>query len=175
VLRKLNSTSVATALKRLFGYKSDQTAIWNMVRGLLAQARVESPTSALDDVFTAKADELKDFQRSLQPLPDQTGLVVLANGEVEGLDIVSSPRAHRALFPELIKSYGLGSLLDEGRRGGRGGRAKVLSFFAASARSVESVYRAVSCGLDYRFEGGKIAGAALVAEGSVIHMNLYRN
>ena len=175
MLRQLNSTAVAAALKRWLGHKSDQSAIWKMVGSILRKARVKSPTSALNDVFSARAEELNVCRQSLQPLPDQTGVIVLVNGQVQGLDIVSSPRAHRALHPELITSYALGALLEEETPGTERGREKVFSFLEEAGRVSESVYRAVGCGEDHRFEGGRIAGSALVADGSVIHLSLYCN
>ena len=51
----------------------------------------------------------------------------------------------------------------------------VAAFFEASKASTEHVHHVVGCGEDHRFEGQKVAGAALVADGRVVHLNLYRN
>jgi S-adenosylmethionine/arginine decarboxylase-like enzyme len=54
-------------------------------------------------------------------------------------------------------------------------REKVQAFFEAAKDGAETVHSAVGCGEDHRFRGQGVAGAALVAEGNVVHLSLYRN
>lgn len=51
----------------------------------------------------------------------------------------------------------------------------MLAFLEESKACSEKTYEAVGGGTDHRFEGRAVAGAALVADGKVIHLNSYRN
>ncbi len=177
-LRNLKSSTVAESLKKSQGYTSDQGAIWGHVQMLASHAGVQSPTHAMQDVFTAKMKDLDSYLDAFQPLPEQRGLLVLINGEIAGLDIVSLDRAYRFLHPTLVKSYALDALLE------LDGAAqswpplwdidKATAFFKAASECKETKYPSIGYGQDYRFESRKVAGSALVADDKVIHMALYR-
>jgi hypothetical protein len=174
-LRKIKSNSVAVALQRQMGHKSDQHAVWGAVHELCLSSHVQSPTSSIHDAMAARARELEEFLANLKPLPNQKGLVVLVNGEIAGADMLSSARAYQVLHSKFIRSYALEALSEQKRAENQKSLEKVKSFFEASKASVERIHCVAGCGEDHRFEGPRLAGAALVAEGAIIHLNLYRN
>ena len=140
-----------------------------------ASHHVHSPTSAMHDTLSAKANELEEYLRSLGPLPNQKGLVVLVNGEVVGADMVSSARAYQVLHSKFVRSYILDALLEQRPGRTEKPREKAVSFLETSKGSTDRVHQVVGCGEDHRFEGPGIGGAALVAGLEVVHLNLYRN
>jgi hypothetical protein len=174
-LRKTKSGSVAAALEHAMGHTSDQQAVWGVVQDLCMSSRVQSPTSALHDVIAAKARELMEYLKGLKPLPNQNGLVILINGVVVGLDVVSSVRAYQVLHQKFVRSYAMDAVFNEKPAGTEKLREKAQAFLEVSKASTEKVYPAVGRGEDHRFQGAGIAGAALVIGDSVLHLNLYRN
>ena len=142
---------------------------------LCMSSHVQSPTSALDDVIAAKARELMEYLKGLKPLPNQNGLVILINGVVVGLDVVSSVRAYQVLHQKFVRSYAMDAVFNEKPASTEKLREKAQAFLEASKASTERVYPAVGRGEDHRFQGAGIAGAALVIGDSVLHLNLYRN
>jgi hypothetical protein len=174
-LRMTKSRSVAAALRRSLGHRSDQHAVWNHIASLCASTHTKSPTSALHDAIQAKAQELERYLAGLKPVPDQKGLLALVNGEVAGLDVVSSGRAYAILHPKFVRSYALEALLDEKPASTEHCRNRVRTFLESSRASSESIHQGIGCGEDHRFQGQGVAGAALVTEGNVIHLNLFRN
>jgi hypothetical protein len=174
-LRKTQSSSVAAALRRELGHKSDQHGVWNAVHEVFLGSHAQSPTSSLHDAMAAKAKELDEYLHGLQALPNQKGLVVLVNGEVLGADVVSSARAYQVLHSKFVRSYALEALLEQKHAVTESAFQRAASFFEASKSSSERVHAAVGCGEDHRFEGQGIGGAALVTDGKVVHLNLYRN
>jgi len=138
-------------------------------------SNVQSPTSAMHDTLAARVKELEEYLQNLKPLPNQKGLVVLVNGQALGADVVSSARAYQVLHAKFVRSYALEALLERKPEVTENAREKVAAFFEASKASTEHVHRVVGCGEDHRFEGQNVAGAALVADGNVVHLNLYRN
>src|SRR5437667_5378692 len=157
------------------GHKSDQHAVWSEVAQYCLASNVQSPTSAMHDTLAARAKELEEYLQNLKPLPNQKGLVVLVNGEVAGADVVSSARAYQVLHSKFVRSYAMEALLEQKPPATENARDKVASFFEASKATAERIHVVVGCGEDHRFEGQRVAGAALVADGSVVHLNLYKN
>jgi hypothetical protein len=172
-LRALKSSAVANSLLKSRGYASDQGAIWAGVHELARQSSVTSPTGAMRDLFEARRKSLDDYLRAFPPLPRQKGLLVLVNGEVAGLDIVSREEAYRTLHPKFIRSHAMDALVDQREPSHELPREKAMAFSEQVSKCSESRYESVGQGTDYRFQSEKAAGSALVHEGTVIHMNFY--
>ncbi len=175
-LRKIKSSSVQAGLRQAHtaAFAADQAGIWAAVDGLSHKSRVISPTHALADVFSAKRLELDAYLEAFRPAPDQKGLVVLVNDEVLGLDAVSLARAYQVLHAQLIHSYALDALVAHAEATDPNVRKGAAAFLEQSKACSETAYPAVGEGTDHRFVGPGVAGAALVAEDMVLHLNLYR-
>lgn len=174
-LRRIKSSSVAASLKHSPGHKSDQSAVWAEVHALANKTMVSSPTSAMHDIFQAKRAELDGALSALQQAPEQSGVVVLVNDRVAGFDLLSSTRAYRVVHDKIVQSYALDALVGETLPTTEGLREKVDAFLGASRACAERAYPVVGCGSDYRYEAPGILGSALVSDGKIIHLNLYRN
>jgi ARG and Rhodanese-Phosphatase-superfamily-associated Protein domain len=174
-LRRTKSNSVTASLLRNRGHTSDQQAVWQAVDHLCACGGTKSPTHAMFDALAAKAEELQSYLHGLKPLPGQKGLAVLVNGIVVGVDTLSSARAYQGLHPRFIRSYAMEALLNQKPAEAGTPREQVQAFFESGKASAETVHPAVGRGEDHRFRGQGVAGAALVADGNVLHLNLYRN
>jgi hypothetical protein len=174
-LRKTKSDSVLRALMMNEGIRADQHQVWAQVDHLCAVSSTKSPTRAMADVMTKLRQELDAFLQRLTPLAVQKGLVVLLNGQVVGLDLLSSPRAYKVLHPKLIRSYGVDALLNQAAVSADKPQGGIHAFFETAKASAERMFPGIACGEDHRFEAPGIAGAALVNEGNILHLNLYRN
>jgi hypothetical protein len=173
-MRKTKSSSVARSLKAAMGHSADQHAVWGEVAHYCMAVHAQSPTSAMHDAIAAKTKDLDEYLQALLPLPEQKGLIVLVDGEVVGADIVSSARAYRALHFKFVRSYALDALLSMKGASAERPANQVNMFLEAAKATNETVHRVVGCGEDHRFEGQKLAGAGLVADGHMVHLNLYR-
>jgi hypothetical protein len=136
-------------------------------------AHVHSPTGAMHDVFQARMAELEQYLAAFKPVPEQKGLLVLINGEVAGLDLVSLERAYQLLHPQFLKSYAMDAVLDQKETPAVGIVEKAKQFLDEAAQCKETRYHAVGLGTDHRFEGKQIAGSALVFENTVVHAALF--
>ena len=174
-MRKAKSDSVRASLAREATFKSDQGEVWKNVDHLAECLFSHSPTHAMADAMAAKSQDLENYLHTLKPLPQQKGLVVIINGQVAGIDILSSARAYQTLHPKFIRSYAIDALIQ--------GKAVPVEkpcelareFLAKAGACAEQVHRAIGCGEDHRFQGQGVAGAALVNGDDVLHLNLYRN
>ncbi len=80
------------------------------------------------------------------------------------------------MHEKFVKSYAFDAVIGrESSADEPASRENATAFFEESKGCAEEVYPSVGRGVDHRFAGGKISGFALVDEGEVVHLNLYRN
>jgi hypothetical protein len=130
-----------------------------------------SPTLALHDLVRAQVQKLKDYLANLPCLEGQVGLLVVINGRVAGLDVVSRPEVYAGLHKKLVRSYVLDALLDQPTppRPTTEAHALAEAFIAAVETSREEIFPSVGYGRDHRYLGPGLAGSALVHEDHLIH------
>jgi len=100
--------------------------------------------------------------------------LVIVNGAVVGLDMVSRSTAFGKLHPKLIRSYVMDALTEKPLIGKEASRGKADAFLNKILQCEEHKFDSVGYGQDYRYEGKKIVGSALVNESTVIHMAFFQ-
>jgi hypothetical protein len=173
-LRRVKNASVGENLKFARSFCSDQGAVWDEIAVQAMVNKVNTPTGAMRDILEAKKEDLDAFLEHFPVVTDQNGLMVLVNGEVVGLDIVSRTPAFNTLHPKLIKSYVMDALTEKPVKGKEASRKKADAFLNKILRCGEHTFDSVGYGHDYRYEGKKIVGSALVHESTVIHMAFFQ-
>ena len=172
-LRTAKNESVARSLRSTRRYDSDQGAVWNGIQAQSVAFDVRSPTGAMRDIHEAKESDLDAYLEHFPLVSEQKGLFVMVNGEVAGLDMVSQVDAFRNIYPKLIKSYIMDAILEKPRKPKENSPEKAKAFMADIFNCEEQKYDSVGHGQDYRYEGKKIVGSALVHENAVIHMAFF--
>ena len=173
-LRRVKNASVCENLKSASSFRSDQGAVWDEIAVQATANKVNSPTGAMRNVLEAKQEDLDAFLEHLPLVADQNGLLVLVNGEVVGMDMVSRSAAFRMLHPKLIRSYVMDALTEKSAKGKESSRGKTDAFLKNILECVEHPFDSVGYGRDYRYEGKKIVGSALVHESTVVHMAFFQ-
>lgn len=156
--------------------RSDQSAVWDLIEEKSARMATRSETSAMSDVFDGHAASIEEFVAAFPPVARQVGAVFCIDGMPVGLEMFDSAATWRKLGAKLVRSYALDAI-DRGGRGGRGERWIDLASsrdFATRVAEVEgAAFPAVGIGEDVRLTGGAAEGAALVAEGRVVHLSAF--
>ena len=175
-LRAKKASSVNISLQEERSYRSDQQGVWEDVNFLREKAEVNSPTGAMKDVYEGKKEDLEEYMKAFQCLPHQKGIMVLVNGEIAGLDILSRESAFQMLFPKLVKSYTLDAILEKEKKKESSQKPleEAKSFLEAIKDCEEKKYPSAGQGLDYRFEGKDKVGSALVYDNTIIHMAFFK-
>ena len=70
----------------------------------------------MGDVYEAKSYDLENYINAFELVEGQKGLLVFINGEIMGLDVISSKSAYKVLHKKLIKSYALDSMVEKGNK-----------------------------------------------------------
>ena len=130
---------------------------------------------AMRDVLKAKQEDLDDFLEHFPLMDRQKGLLVLVNGEVVGMDVISRKEAFAVLHSKLVKSYVMDALTEIPKKNKEAGVKKAEDFLKKIPVCGESAFDSVGYGRDYRYEGECLVGSALVHEGTVIHLAFFRS
>jgi len=173
-LRRVKNASVHENLKSAHSFRSDQGAVWDEIAMQAHINKVSPVTGAMKDVLEARLEDMDAFIEHLPIVADQVGLMVLVNGEVVGLDKVSRAASFSVLQPKLIRSYVMDALTEKPRKARETPREKADAFLERIIQCGEQIFDSVGYGRDYRYEGRKIVGSALVHEGMVIHMAFFQ-
>jgi hypothetical protein len=173
-LRRIKNASVLENLKAMKAFLSDQGAVWDEIAIQAHINKASSITGAMKDILEAKKEDLDAFLEHLPIVTDQDGLIVLVNGEVVGLDRVSRASAFRILHPKLIRSYVMDALTEKPVKEKETPAKKANAFLKKVLQCTEQTFDSVGYGRDYRYEGKKIVGSALVHENTMIHMAFFQ-
>jgi hypothetical protein len=95
------------------------------------------------------------------------------NGQLAGFECFDAPRTWRKLSSKLVRSYALDALDRRLRDNGCATAVDGTGLVASILESQGSAFPATGEGEDVRLSGGKLAGAALVARGRVIHLSAF--
>ena len=170
----MKSTSVKHSVESSGEYLSDQGAVWNEVHKLQDKMEVNSPTSAMGDVYDAKSIDFQEFVEAFDLVEGQKGLMVFVDGEIIGLDVVSNESAYRDLHEKLIKSYSLDSMVQKKKINTDINLDKAHKFVENILKSDISKNKSVGYGLDYRFASSLYTGSSLVYKDEVIHASFFK-
>ncbi|NYB53061.1 MAG: hypothetical protein HVN35_10965 [Methanobacteriaceae archaeon] len=168
-LRKSKSRSVLASVRDSGQFRSDQMELWNEIDNMSRDARVRSSTKAMSDVYQSREDELSKYHQSFPLVDGQKGLLVMFNGEVMGMDMVSSSKAFQILYPKLLKSYALEAILKGNGEEYYNGLDKSKSFLDEVRLCMDEKHKSVGYGCDHRLEGPSVVGSALIFRNQVIH------
>jgi hypothetical protein len=175
-VRRHKSASVNKSLKNQGEFRSDQRMVWEGIDEISRQSRVKSSTRAMQDVYQSQEEDLEEYIQSFPVQDGQMGLLVMLNGDVMGLDILSSSIAYLTLHRKLLKSYALDVILMEGEvENGFNGLDKAKSFLDEARLSIDEKHKSVGYGWDHRLEGPGILGSSLTYQQQVIHTALFKD
>ena len=174
-LRNVKSTSVKNSVESSGEYLSDQRSVWNEVHKLQDKMEVNSPTSAMGDVYDAKKIDLQEFVKAFELMEGQKGVLVFVDNEIIGLDVVSNESAYKDLHEKLIKSYALDSMVQNNEIKTNINIDMANEFIQEILKSDESKNESVGYGFDYRFASQLYTGSSLVYNNEVIHVSFFKS
>ena len=172
-MRMAKTASVSYSLKRKRRFESDQREMWGSIKGLDFCLGVESPTTAMRDIFESRRTTLDEYVSEFKCLPDQKGLLVFVGNKIAGLDTLSRSSAYSTIHPKLVKSYAMDALVSRKTRAAEPSISQARDFLKEASNCKEKKYESVGHGWDHRLEGKSAVGSALVHQDKVIHMALF--
>lgn len=167
-LRRLKSRSVHASLRYRMGHRSDQRAVWDEVDRKSQRHGFVSETAALHDARLALSEDLEEFAKLHENLPeDCAGVIVSLGGIPVALEVLPDARTFSKASGRLFSGYALEAL--EYEPGGEVSEQAVRGFVRGLSGATFERHTAVGEGLDFRFEGEGVSGYALMDGGRVLH------
>ena len=173
-VRNIKSASVKKSVETSGKFTSNQGAVWDEVHKLQDNMKVKSPTSAMADVYEAKNEDLENYLDTFENVEGQNGLLVLVNGKIIGLDVVSSSSAYKDVHKKLIKSYAIDSMIQKPGNDYKVKTGYANEFISNILKSDETINESVGYGFDYRFANDSYIGSSLVYHDHVIHVSFFK-
>jgi hypothetical protein len=170
-IRSHKSHSVSESLAQGHAAYSDQGTVWAGIAALHLKGNSSSPTSSMHDAYKVHAERLTECLKAFPSVEGQTGLMVIINGRVSGLDVVSRPEVYARVHQKLVRSYVLDALLGAPPVISRTDEPSTLAhtFIDSLRASREEVFPSVGYGQDHRYHLPGVTGNALVHEGRIVH------
>jgi hypothetical protein len=166
--------AVSMAMRDSGARHSDQGEVWADVDMLASKLNSASPTSAMGHIFDQHRASVNEYLHDVTWIEGQVGAAFAINGKPVGVEIFESQDIAREYLPKVIRSYALDAIAQ-----GRVVSPRTVEA-AEVSRLIESIcaadgrnFPSVGLGTDLRIDSPDIAGAALVRDGSVVHLSAF--
>ena len=186
-IRKEKSFDVSNSLRSSGVYRSNQGKVWNQIDEMALDLKVKSGTGAMKDVFNSVEEQLEEYIKNFNIMPDQKGLFVFIDGKIAGFDVLSLSSAYGKIHSKLIKSYSMDAIRSGFTKREKAGPVKnknadtdiyieQAKYFIEEIKGCnETKFKSAGLGYDYRYEGEFCVGSALLVEEYAIHMAFFKN
>ncbi len=174
-LRAAKASQVNENLRARGAYLADQGVLWEEISRKASRMKTYSPTGAMADIYEGSRDILYDYTEKFTVVSDQVGAVFMINGRVAGMDAFGRADTFEKVFPKLLDSYALDALdLYDEKKDTKALKTPVTAFLKSVRNAKADEHPSVGLGTDCRLESRSTAGFALVLDGRVIHMSVFR-
>jgi hypothetical protein len=147
---------------------SDQRAVWDAIALKSDTMGAHSPTSAMAAIYDRHAASIDSYVKAFEPVARQRGAIFAVHGQPAGVEVFDRADTWRRLAPKLVRSYAVEALEPSTPRHRRPSRTESLLDDISQAEW--RGFPALGIGEDVRMEGEGVTGAALVADGRVVHL-----
>lgn len=169
-LRMKKARAVNENLRSDIRFSASQHEVWEEIDRKQRAMAAESPTDAVHDVYSQRANDLEKYTKGLHHVEGQAGVAAFVNGRFLCLDLFDRPETISAIWNRLITSYALDAL--EAKRE-RQIQPNLEAIWTALGSALVESYPSVGLGTALRIEGQGIVGAGLVDEGALVHLCLF--
>jgi hypothetical protein len=177
--------SAASGVPATYAYAADQGEVWAEIGRREVRAGLHSPTAALHEVWAAEEQDARPLAGAFPCPAGATGLAVGVGGRLIALELFDHSGTLAASWPRLVESA-VSAHLDHKRAVAAGVAPATAHHYPDPGALGRLVGRAVATldgavfgpsvgeGVDLRLAGPKVAGSALVRDGRVVHVELFR-
>ncbi len=172
-LRSAMTRATSEGYRRTGRASSDQRSVWSEIRRKLAAMGSSSHTDALHQAYDDQQHRLDEVLRSMTVPTDCSGAVFAIGGRIVGADIFDSPATLAKLWPKILRGYAIDALEAHDVKGAALRRKHGVRWLRSALELREEPYESVGLGWDVRLSSPTTLGAALVVDGSPVHLTLF--
>ena len=167
---RVSQVSDSLALRGLRA--SDQSAVWRSIAAKESRMGVESETGAMADMYERFEGTVDEYVQGLPAVEGQVGAIFLVSAEIIGLDLFDSESTLHSLLATLVRSHALDAL-ESPRAEATPTADAAVAFLKAVSTAPNASFKAVGLGDDVRLRDAAVSGAALSADGELVHLCAY--
>jgi len=168
--RAAKSARVSESRMRCGSSDSDQGEVWQHISAKMEAMRVDSPSIAMEDIYTRHAPRLEEYVAAIRPLEGQAGAVFAINGRIENLELFAFTDTLLRLLPKLVRGCAIDAIEEYRESAHAPERPAVEAILGRVAGAAASAFPAVGLGEDLRLQAPGLAGGALAADGALLHL-----
>lgn len=169
--RKLRA--VSRNLRASGMHRADQGEVWADISEKSARMRVDSPTEAMSAMYDRHERDVSTYREQIKPVAGQSGAAFAIDGQLIGIELFDSESAFRRLFDKVLSGYVLDAVERPESTHSGATVAEVRDFIARMLEAVADPYPALGLGVDVRVSTLDAEGAALIVDGTVVHLATY--
>jgi ARG and Rhodanese-Phosphatase-superfamily-associated Protein domain len=173
--RAKKMASVSRSLRESGSHRSDQGEVWSEIDRKFAAMNMQSNTSAMADMYQDAAPTLDGYVEEFQPDGGQVGAFYFVHGQFVGMEVFDQSDTFAALNGKLVKSYAIDVLETQPSDRRRASLSEAIRFIESLEGGEWESYQSIGMGKDHRLLSNRIASAALVSEGRVVHLSGFIN
>jgi hypothetical protein len=163
--------SVSCSMRASGRAHSDQSEVWSDISEKLHTLGVDSPTSAMSDLYERHAPTLDGYVHAFREVPDCHGAAFAVRDRVIGLDLFGDTSTFRAFKEQLLRGYAVEALGEFDDAASPAPERNKVSFLLRDvAEGSYEAYPSVGLGEDVRIGGQRTVAGALAVEGEVVHL-----
>ncbi len=152
------------------GYRdADQSEVWQNIDAKAARMKVNSPTSAMADIYTKHGVSVQGYVNAFEATEGQVGAVFAVGSRIEGMELFDADQTFSELFPKIIRSYAIDAM-ERPLEWTPPDVSAPPRFVQRIAHASAETYEAVGLGTDLRLRGHGIIAAGLIYEDSIVHL-----
>jgi hypothetical protein len=172
--RAAKAAALSANMKATGTYGADQSMVWDNIQAKQSRMAVESPTSAMADMYDQHHESVEDYTSKFIAVENQIGVLFAIDGEIEGMDLFDASDTFAAMLPKLARSFAIDALETSGRETKPLEQSAATRFLDRVAAAQTDTYPGVGLGTDVRIAAPLVAGGGLVYEDKLIHLAAFR-
>ena len=123
-------------------------------------------------IYSDHATFIDQCAASMPAVENQVGAIFTIGARIVGTDLFDASETMRKLLPKLVRAVAVDALDADGAEQSTGA-SSIETFLGAIAAAPVHEAPAVGGGLDLRLTSPGVTGAALVDEGSIVHLSAF--
>ena len=166
--------AVSAAMRDFGAHHADQGAVWADVDLRASELNAPSPTSAMGHIFDRHRASVDEYLEGVSWTEGQVGAAFAINGKPAGVEIFESQSIAREYLPKVVRSYALDAIA-QGRLASQSVAEpkEVVELINVICAADVQTFPSLGIGTDFRIDSPALAGAALVRDGSVVHLSAF--
>lgn len=149
---------------------SDQGEVWRHISSKMQAMRVESPSSAMADIYAGNAQRLEEYVAAVPTLGGQVGAVFAINGRLDAVELFAFADTLQRLLPKLVRGCAIDAIEEYREAAPTPSREEVEALVRRVAEAPAGVFPAVGLGEDLRLQAPGLAGGALAFDDGLLHL-----